>query len=117
MPNENTAIPVYLKDRNFVEYEQRLRPNTLIGVMAADPTDTGFNSKKRKGHKDFEIKDDRGMPVNYVRIKELEENIRKEIISDKNSLHRSITPVMMLAHFFALIPVQGINGQNTSSLV
>lgn len=66
---------------------------------------------------DFEIKDDRGMPVNYVRIKALEDSIKKEIISDKNSLHRSISPVMMLAHFFALIPVQGIRGQNSSSLV
>lgn len=57
------------------------------------------------------------MPVNYVRIKALEDTIRKDIISDKNSLHRAITPVLMLAHFFALLPVQGIKGQNTSYLV
>lgn len=57
------------------------------------------------------------MPVNYVRIKALEDSIRKDIISDKNSLHRAITPVLMLAHFFALLPVQGIKGQNTSYLV
>lgn len=57
------------------------------------------------------------MPVNYVQIKALEDSIRKEIISDNNSLHRAIIPVMMLANFLALIPVQGIKGQNTSSLV
>lgn len=66
---------------------------------------------------ELEIQDDLGMPVNYVRIKALEDSIRKDIISDKNSLHRAITPVLMLAHFFALLPVQGIKGQNTSYLV
>lgn len=66
---------------------------------------------------EFEIRDNFGMPVNYVQIKTLEDNIRKDIISEKNSLHRAITPVLMLAHFFALLPVQGIKGQNTSYLV
>lgn len=65
---------------------------------------------------ELEIQDDSGMPVNYARIQALEEIIRKDIISDKNSLHRAITPVLMLAHFFALLPVQGIKGQNTSYL-
>lgn len=66
---------------------------------------------------ELEIEDDIGMPVNYVRIKALEDSIRKDIISDKNSLHRAITPVLMLAQFFALLPVQGIRGQNTSYLM
>lgn len=65
---------------------------------------------------ELEIQDDCGMPVNYARIQALEEIIRKDIVSDKNSLHRAITPVLMLAHFFALLPVQGIKGQNTSYL-
>lgn len=39
------------------------------------------------------------------------------IISGKNSLHRAITPVLILAQMFALLPVQGIRGQNTSYLV
>lgn len=57
------------------------------------------------------------MSVNYVKIQNLEDSIRKDIVSDKNSLHRAITPVLILAHFFALLPVQGIKGQNTSYLV
>lgn len=57
------------------------------------------------------------MPVNYVSIQILEDGIRKDIVSDKNSLHRAITPVLTLAHVFALLPVQGIKGQNTSYLV
>jgi len=52
-----------------------------------------------------------------VRIKALEDSIRKEIISDKNSLHRAITPVLILAKVCALLPVQGIRGKNTSYLV
>lgn len=64
----------------------------------------------------LEIQDDRGVPVNYARIKALEEIIRKDIVSDRNSLHRAITPVLTLAHFFALLPVQGIQGKNTSYL-
>lgn len=66
---------------------------------------------------ELEIQDDLGLPVNYVRIKSLEDTIRKDIVSDKNSLHRAIIPVLMLAHFFALLPVQGIKGKNTSYLV
>lgn len=65
----------------------------------------------------FEIQDDHGMPVNDVSIQILEDSIRKDIVSDQNSLHRAITPVLTLAHFFALLPVQGIKGQNTSYLV
>lgn len=57
------------------------------------------------------------MPVNYVRIKALEDGIRRQMISEKNSLHRAIAPVLMLARFIALLPVQGIRGQNTSYLV
>jgi len=57
------------------------------------------------------------MPVTYVRIKALEDSIRKDIISDKNSLHRAITPVLILMQICALLPVQGIRGQNTSYLV
>lgn len=52
-----------------------------------------------------------------MRIKALEDSIRKDIISDKNSLHRSIIPVLLLANFIGLLPVQGIKGQNTSYLV
>lgn len=74
-----------------------------------------FHATRR--HTGLEIQDDLGMPVNYVRIQDLEDGIRKDIVSDKNSLHRAITPVLMLAHFFALLPVQGIKGQNTSYLV
>lgn len=66
---------------------------------------------------EFEIHEDFGMPINYVPLKTLEDQIRKDIISDTNSLHRAITPVLMLAHLFALLPVQGIKGQNTSYLV
>jgi len=65
----------------------------------------------------LEIQDDLGMPVNYERIKALEDSIRKEIISDKNSLHRAITPVLILGQWSGLLPVQGIRGQNTSYLV
>lgn len=57
------------------------------------------------------------MPLNYARIKILEDSIRKDIISGKNSLHKAISPVLMLAHFLALLPVQGIYGQNTTYLV
>jgi len=57
------------------------------------------------------------MPVNYVRIKALEDDIRMNIVSDKNSLHRAITPVLILAQICALLPVQGIRGPNTSYLV
>jgi len=57
------------------------------------------------------------MPVNYVKIKALEDSIRKDIISDKNSLHRAITPVLIFAHICALLPVKGFRGQNTSYLV
>lgn len=66
---------------------------------------------------EFEIQDDLGMPVNYVRIKALEDSIRKDIISDKNSLHRAIAPMVKLAHCIALLPVQGFEGPNTSYLV
>jgi len=57
------------------------------------------------------------MAVNYVRIKALEDSIRKDIISDTNSMHKAITPVLVLARMCALLPVQGIRGQNTSYLV
>jgi gustatory receptor len=66
---------------------------------------------------EFEIQDDLGMPVNYVRIKALEDNIRKDIVSDKDSLLRSIAPIIKLGHCIALLPVQGFNGPNTSYLV
>lgn len=66
---------------------------------------------------ELEIQDDFGMSVNYVRIKALEDDIRMNIVSDKNSLHRAITPVLILAQICALLPVQGIRGQNTSYLV
>lgn len=56
------------------------------------------------------------MTDEYLKIKELEDRIRKDIISDKDSLHRSIIPVLMLAHLLALLPVQGIHGRNTSFL-
>lgn len=56
------------------------------------------------------------MPVNYVRIQDLEDSIRKNIVSDNNSLHRAITPVLVLTQCFAILPVQGIKGQNTSYL-
>lgn len=65
---------------------------------------------------ELEIQDDLGVPVNYVRIQDLEDNIRKNIVSDKNSLHRAITPVLFLTQCFAILPVQGIKGQNTSYL-
>jgi len=65
---------------------------------------------------ELEIQNDLGMPVNYVRIKSLEDRIRKHIISDKNSLHSAITPVLLLAHFLAIFPIQGIYGPNTTYL-
>jgi len=65
----------------------------------------------------FEIQDEHGMPVNHVRIQMLEDIIRKDIVSDKNSLHRAITPVLVLAHCLALLPVQGIKERNTSYLM
>lgn len=64
----------------------------------------------------FEIHDHHHMPINYVRVQILEDAIRKNIVSDKNSLHRAITPVLTLGHCLALLPVQGIKGQNTSYL-
>jgi len=64
--------------------------------------------------KTLEIQD---KPLTYVRIKALEESIRKDIISDKNSLHRAITPLLILMQMTGLLPVQGIRGQNTSYLV
>lgn len=66
---------------------------------------------------DFEIHDDIGMSVNYIRMKALEDSIRKDIISDNYSLHRAITPVLTMAYFIGLLPVQGIKGRNTSYLV
>lgn len=66
---------------------------------------------------EIEVQDDIDMPLNYARIKILEDSIRKDIISGKNSLHKAISPVLMLAHFLALLPVQGIYGQNTTYLV
>lgn len=65
---------------------------------------------------ELEIQNDLGMPVNYVRIKSLEDRIRKDIISDENSLHSAITPVLMLAQFLAVFPVRGIYGPNTTYL-
>lgn len=56
-------------------------------------------------------------PINYLRIKALEGSIRKDIISNKNSLHRAITPLLMLMQMSGLLPVQGIRTQNTSYLV
>lgn len=65
---------------------------------------------------ELEIQDDLGVPVNYVRIQDLEDNIRKDIVSDKNSLYRAISPVLLLTQYFAILPVQGIREQNTSYL-
>ncbi|XP_001942787.2 gustatory receptor for sugar taste 64f-like [Acyrthosiphon pisum] len=114
--NNNTG-PVYLKHRNFAEsaYRQQ-QPQPISAVQFAD---SAFNSKANKGNNisKLEIQDDLGMPVNYVRIKALEDDIRMNIISDKNSLHRAITPVLILAQMCALLPVQGIRGKNTSYLV
>ncbi|KAE9535846.1 hypothetical protein AGLY_007747 [Aphis glycines] len=116
MFDDNTK-PVYLKNRNFAEsaygQQQQLQPSAL---QLADLT---FNSKANieKNTSKLEIQDELGMPVNYVRIKALEDDIRMNLISDKNSLHRAITPVLILAQICALLPVQGIRGKNTSYLV
>uniref|UniRef100_A0A2S2Q3F9 Putative gustatory receptor 64f n=1 Tax=Sipha flava TaxID=143950 RepID=A0A2S2Q3F9_9HEMI len=111
MSDLKPTVPVYLKSRDFngSGHEQQILHHPF--------NDSGSNPDDSKAHKRFEIQDDLGMPVNYVRIQDLEDGIRKDIVSDKNSLHRAITPVLILAHFFALLPVQGIKGQNTSFLV
>ncbi|XP_015369416.1 PREDICTED: gustatory receptor for sugar taste 64f-like isoform X3 [Diuraphis noxia] len=112
--DEYNSGPVYLKHRNFDDGRQQ--PQQMSATKLAD---LAFNSKVNKG-KDIsklEIQDDFGIPVNYVRIKALEDGIRMNIVSDKNSLHRAITPVLILAQMCALLPVQGIRGKNTSYLV
>ncbi|XP_008186707.1 gustatory receptor for sugar taste 64f-like isoform X1 [Acyrthosiphon pisum] len=118
MSDENTFQPVYLKDRNFTEsgYERQLKQSSLANV-AVRSNYNALSLKENKGNIALEIQDDLGMPVNYVRIKALEDSIRKDIISDKNSLHRAITPLLILVQICALLPVQGIRGQNTSYLV
>ncbi|XP_022180784.1 gustatory receptor for sugar taste 64f-like isoform X2 [Myzus persicae] len=112
--DSNNTGPVYLKHRNFADGRQQPQPTSASHLV-----DSAFNSKFNKGKNisKLEIQDDLGMPVNYVRIKALEDDIRMNIISDKNSLHRAITPVLILAQICALLPVQGIRGQNTSYLV
>uniref|UniRef100_A0A2H8TLK2 Putative gustatory receptor 64f n=1 Tax=Melanaphis sacchari TaxID=742174 RepID=A0A2H8TLK2_9HEMI len=110
---DGNTEPVYLKNRDFTYGQQQPQPNEL---QLADST---FNSKDKmeKYTSKLEVQDELGMPVNYVRIKALEDDIRTNIISDKNSLHRAITPVLILAQICALLPVQGIQGKNTSYLV
>ncbi|XP_022180782.1 gustatory receptor for sugar taste 64f-like [Myzus persicae] len=117
MSDENTFRPVYLKDRNFTGsgYEGQLKQSSLT-ESAVRSNYKALKLKENKGNIALEIQDDLGMPVNYVRIKALEDSIRKDIISDKNSLHRAITPVLILSQMFAIFPVQGIRGQNTSYL-
>eukprot|EP00102_Acyrthosiphon_pisum_P009197 XP_003246994.2 PREDICTED: gustatory receptor for sugar taste 64f-like [Acyrthosiphon pisum] len=117
MPDENTFRPVYLKDRNFTESGYG-RPRQLKQSSITDSVvHSNYNaltSKENKRNIALEIQD---KPVNYVRIKALEESIRKGIISDKNSLHRAITPLLILMQMSGLLPVQGIRRQNTSYLV
>ncbi|XP_026821636.1 gustatory receptor for sugar taste 64f-like isoform X3 [Rhopalosiphum maidis] len=114
MLHDNTE-PVYLKRRDFAESaygQQQPQPSAL------QLADSAFNSKDNtEKNTKLEIQDELGMPVNYVRIKALEDDIRMNIISDENSLHRAITPVLILAQICALLPVQGILGKNTSYLV
>ncbi|CAH1721874.1 unnamed protein product [Aphis gossypii] len=118
MSDENTFRPIYLKDRNFIEpgYERQLKQSSLSD-LAAHSSNKTFSLKENKGNIALEIQDDLGMAVNYVRIKALEDSIRKDIISDTNSMHKAITPVLILARVCALLPVQGIRGQNTSYLI
>ncbi|CAI6343121.1 unnamed protein product [Macrosiphum euphorbiae] len=118
MPNANTFRPVYLKDRNFTEsrYERQLKQGALTDSVVRSNYNA-LSLKENKGSIALEIQDDLGMPVNYVRIKALKDSMRKDIISDKNSLHRPIMPLLILMQMCALLPVQGIRGQNTSYLV
>ncbi|XP_050434748.1 gustatory receptor for sugar taste 64f-like [Adelges cooleyi] len=114
MADKNVNLgPVYLKNRNFTENKtyERMSENSWNVNSAFQPKDDGNTS--------VEIDENiLGNQIhNYRKIKTLEENIRKDIVSDKNSMHRSITPVLMLARFFALLPVQGIRSRNTSYLV
>ncbi|VVC34142.1 Gustatory receptor [Cinara cedri] len=115
--NENVG-PVYLKHRTFNEsgYGRQSQQSLLFDDAVDQSSYSAFGSNGKTANFNLEIQDDRGMPVNYARVKALEEIIRKDIVSDKNSLHRAITPVLTLANFFALLPVQGIKGQNTSYL-
>ncbi|XP_015369418.1 PREDICTED: gustatory receptor for sugar taste 64f-like [Diuraphis noxia] len=118
MSDENTFQPVYLKDRNFIESgSERHMKKSLLTDPEVRSSYNALSLKENKRNIALEIQDDLGMPVNYVRIKALEDSIRKDIISDKNSLHRAITPVLIFAHICALFPVKGIREQNTSYLV
>ncbi|XP_029344590.1 uncharacterized protein LOC115033906 [Acyrthosiphon pisum] len=118
MPNENTFQPVYLKERNFSEagYDRQSKQSSLTD-SAVRSNYNALSLKENKGSIALEIQDDLGMPVNYVRIKVLEDSVRKNIISNKNSLHRAITPLLILMQMSGLLPVQGIRGQNTSYLM
>ncbi|XP_060870938.1 gustatory receptor for sugar taste 64f-like [Metopolophium dirhodum] len=116
MSDENTFQPIYLKDRNFTEssgYERQLKQSSLTDSVVRSNYNA-LSLKENKGNIGIAIQD---KPVNYVRIKALEESIRKDIISDKNSLHRAITPLLILMQMSGLLPVQGIRRQNTSYLV
>ncbi|CAI6343521.1 unnamed protein product [Macrosiphum euphorbiae] len=107
MSDENTFRP---KDRNFIEsgYKQQLKQSSLTDLLVHSNYNT-LSLRENKRNIDE--------PVNYVRIKALEESIRRDIISDKNSLHRAITPLLILMQMSGLLPVQGIRRQNTSYLV
>ncbi|KAL4113449.1 hypothetical protein QTP88_017066 [Uroleucon formosanum] len=110
MSDKNIFRPFYLKDRNFTEsgYGRQLTQSSLTG------------SEVHSNYKALSLKENKwniDKPINYLRIKALEESIRKDIISNKNSLHRAITPLLMLMQMSGLLPVQGIRTQNTSYLV
>lgn len=65
---------------------------------------------------EFELQDGVGMLVNEVQIEVVNDGELIDQISDKNALHKSIVPLLMLAKYFGLFPVHGIKGQNNSYL-
>lgn len=48
-------------------------------------------------------------------VNDREHNIDQ--INDKDTLHKSIVPLLLLAKYFGLFPVHGIRGKNTSYLL
>ncbi|XP_050540082.1 gustatory receptor for sugar taste 64f [Daktulosphaira vitifoliae] len=109
----NLGPSVYLTNRNY--QGNQLQENLSKRFKWNEsPYTRAMKDDKYTNNEDNELFSNQ---ISYMKMKKLEENIVKDVVSGKNSLHRSIAPILKLAKLIALLPVQGTTSRNTSYLV
>lgn len=69
------------------------------------------------GYESQDVFDSMSTIVNNTRIDTSKNSTNYDEESDKNSLHKSIIPILILSKIIGLFPIQGIRGKNSSYLV